>query len=466
LLVASVGASIVLAWGYFALGPLPVVVLLILPWLVVFFYKLPLLLTLLWPAAFFYDETIHDTLSNVFPILAHVGSVLLLPLDIPYFFTIAYLSICVFAQPRKLRHVASEYPFLIVFLILVVISVVVYTPYFGKMAIGEARKSYFCFLFPILALSSIKTVADLHRLLAAAVVLALGVSLIGYLLLFTQPSVRTDFRAISAGGALILLFATFAVVIAHSNGVVIIRRHLDNLMVFSFLPLIFMTHHRTVFLAATIGVVLLYAMHANRMVFMLKAVVLGTICLTAVYIIFVTNARFERLFLTALAGILQPSSDETGAWRLAAWREQLFTLSESQWLFGKGLGSYYDWYYGLEHIQVGPHDGYVQIVLKLGLVGLLVYALFAVRFFRQMFLARKTLSRGPYRAYIEIGLVNVAAAHALMTGYDIPLIVLIYYAIGMVSRDIALGLENATPMQIATNACTSARRFELRRSVQ
>ena len=67
-------------------------------------------------------------------------------------------------------------------------SVVIYTPEYGKMAIGEARESFFYFFFPVLTLTSIKTFANLHRLLLAVFFLAVGVSVLGYLNLFMGAS--------------------------------------------------------------------------------------------------------------------------------------------------------------------------------------------------------------------------------------------------------------------------------------
>jgi hypothetical protein len=69
--------------------------------------------------------------------------------------------------------------------------------------------------------------------------------------------------------------------------------------------------------------------------------------------------------------------------------------------------------------------------MKIGLFGLAVYGLLVYKFFRLTLAARKRLSPGPLRAYVEMGIVNFGAAHAYMVGYSIHPIVLIFYALGM-----------------------------------
>src|SRR5260370_32740212 len=89
------------------------------------------------------------------------------------------------------------------------------------------------------------------------------------------------------------------------------------------------------------------------------------------------------------------------------------------------------WQYSSERVKIGPHNAYVMIVLKLGLLGLAVYSLLAFSFFRRMLVARKKLPPGPARAYVEMSLVTFAAAHACMSGYGFSLIIFVFYAIGI-----------------------------------
>jgi hypothetical protein len=431
-LVMALGVVESKALGILGFGAAPILALCALPCLTVFFCTRPLPLALLWIAVLFYEEIILDALA-IFPAIGMLGSIYLLPMDIPYFFTLVYLSITAATRPHEIKRVVKDYPFLTLFILTVMASVVIYTPEYGKMAIGEARKSFFYFFFPVLAFVSIKTFANLHRLLLAVFFLGVGVSALGYLVLFMGSS---ELRPISAGGALILLFTIFSVLIAHSNNLVIANKTIDNVMVGLFLPLVVIPHHRTVFLAAILGLFLLFELHRRKALFVIKAGATSVILLAAICIAFMLIPKFENIFMKALAGITDPHSDTTASWRMEGWQKQLAALSERQVLFGQGLGSYYNWdmgnwQYSNQRVKVSPHNAYVVIVLKLGLFGLAVYVLLAFSFFRRMFVARRKLPPGPARAYIEMSIVNFGAAHALMTGYDIGLMPLIFYAIGI-----------------------------------
>jgi O-antigen ligase len=435
-LVMALGVLESKALGILGFDAIPILALCVLPCLTVFFCTRPLQLTLLWLAVLLYEEIAHDALF-IYPSLAQLGTVQLEPMDIPYFLTGTYLLTTAAMRPHEIKRVIKDYPFLVLFIITVIGSVVIYTPEYGKMAIGEARRSFFYFFFPVLTVISVKTFADLHRLLLAVFFLAVGVSVLGYLLLFMGPSiVRSSLRPISANGALILLFTILSVLIAHTNNLVIASKTIDSVMIGLFLPLVIISHHRTVFLAATLSLCILFGLHRRKVLFVIKASATLVILLALICVAFIMVPRFENIFMKALAGMADPHSDATASWRMEGWQKQLTALSERQVFLGQGLGSYYNWdmgnwQYSNEKIKVGPHNAYVEIVLKLGLVGLAVYVLLAFSFFRRMLVARKKLLPGPARAYVEMSLVTFAAAHACMSGYGFSLIIFIFYAIGI-----------------------------------
>src|SRR5262249_33902888 len=227
----------------------------------------------------------------------------------------------------------------------------------------------------------------------------------------------------------------FSILIAQSHGMVIANKVVDNVMVGLVVPLIVIAHHRTVFLAAMLGLFILFELHERKLAFALKAILASAIVFTAISVAFIEIPRFENIFLKAVAGLADPSSDHTGSWRIEAWYRQVTQLSERELLLGKGLGSYYSWYMTMggtvREVKVDPHDAYVQIILKFGLLGLVIYAVLAFSFLWRMFSVRKTLRFGPPRAYMEMSLVNFGAAHAFMSGYSFALIILVWYAIGI-----------------------------------
>lgn len=86
---------------------------------------------------------------------------------------------------------------------------------------------------------------------------------------------------------------------------------------------------------------------------------------------------------------LSPEMDPTGSWRLYGWRWELNKVfSNPFWvLIGQGFGGYYEWYFTLtdEVIRTAPHNVYIQLWSKQGLVGLGLYIVILISFFKQGF---------------------------------------------------------------------------------
>jgi O-antigen ligase len=100
-------------------------------------------------------------------------------------------------------------------------------------------------------------------------------------------------------------------------------------------------------------------------------------------------------------------------------------------LFGAGVGRYSTWYYGTKAIIAPAHNVYVEILLKLGVLGLVMYALLVFSFLRRMLRVRNKLPSGLVRACVEASIINFIAAHAYMTAYDFSLIILVFYGLGI-----------------------------------
>ena len=114
------------------------------------------------------------------------------------------------------------------------------------------------------------------------------------------------------------------------------------------------------------------------------------------------------------------------------WEHELNKILETKPLFGEGLGGYYTWdAAGKPQMGVSPHNAYVQMIMKFGLIGLTVYGLVVYEFFRKTLYVRKQLPQGPMRAYVEMGILNVGAAHAYMMAYGMDLIILIFFGVAL-----------------------------------
>jgi O-antigen ligase len=270
-------------------------------------------------------------------------------------------------------------------------------------------------------------------------------SVVAYTMLIQHPTL--DRFAFGNGEcALVVLFALFSLLIFHANGLVLVSKVADAVTFVLFLSVLVIARCRSVFLAAGLGMLCLYVLRRDKGVLLRKTAVLAVVLAAAVWVVFESAPGLTAEFMKPLAGLVHPYSDDNAKWRMEAWRKRLAPLSSSELLFGAGIGNYATWHRGTEVVKVGVHNMYVEIILKLGVLGLVTYALLVFSFLRRMLLVRNKLPRGLVRACVEAGIVNFMAAQASMTAYDISLIIVVFYGLGVA------GAPLSTPEEAQTRA--------------
>jgi hypothetical protein len=411
--------------GILKIGIGPIAFLCIIPWFVALFHRHPLLLVLLWPAGHFLIIAMPDYEDLV------VSGFMLGPMDPVYFFTAVHLMIHAIIRPKEFLRALQANPFLSLFLVIVILYIVVYTPLHGKSALGEARKFYFSFLFPILAILSIKEVGSLNRLILALFITSIGISMLGFIRLLMGAPPK---HIVNAQAALFLLLIAFSIIVYRINSRVIMSKCLDTFMGVSCISIVFITSHRSVILAFIAGLTCIFIVYMNRTAILSKMVMALTVALAVISMTVISRPELFAKHIKLLNGIINPHADDTASWRMMGWQQQLDRIwRNNQWLFGEGFGGYYQWRQGSHKVTAAPHNGYVQMILKLGLFGLCVYVLLVGKFFLTTLKARSKLSPGPKRAYVEMGIINFGAAHVYLMGYGIQISMLIFVGLTMIA---------------------------------
>ena len=325
LIVVPIATAFALAaniLGILKLGAAPMAGLIVLIWLVPILCNRPYGIVLLWLGL----PLIPEIARTPFVSMGNIGSILLLPADIPYFFTIVYLVAAAATWPRETFKTLRADRFLALFLLMVVVSVLIHSPRYGKMAIGDARKTFFFLLFPLLAALSIKTLKDLRRLVLDVHLLAICMSVVGYAVLIGHPTL-SRYGFVGGEGTLVVLFALFSLLIFHANGLVLISRAVDAVMFVLFLSVLVISRSRSVLLAAGLGMLCLYVLRRDKWALFLKTAALAVVLAGAVWVAFECSPSLTGEFVKPLAGLLHPSSDKNASWRMEGWRKRLATLS-------------------------------------------------------------------------------------------------------------------------------------------
>ena len=403
--------------------PLVLFAISVLPLLIMFVCRHPMLVLCAFPVA-----QVVGVLARGYAFNA--GGFDFLPMDPAIFFAIAYLGIFVLRYPRKVARVLRENIFLTVFLALVALYVVIYTPIYGQSAIGEARKFYGFFVVPLLALIVIKKPEDLRRFFQVVILTAAFVAILALRLAQMQGSIV---KVVDSEASLIMALAAFAMLIHRFHGVVVFNPLVDRVLLFLFAGLAIGCGHRTVWLAIGFGLALVFWLYFARPAVVIKCAAVLLMLVMAGGSALVYFPAFAGNLGERFAGIIDPYTDETASWRIEGWRYQLEQLQNSgSLLFGEGIGDYYSWEFSSgSTITASPHNAYVQIILKFGLFGFTMYVLLAVQFFRKTLAVRRMLRPGPIRAYMETGILTFGAAQGYILGYAFEPSMLIFFAVAI-----------------------------------
>ena len=411
-----------------------------------FFYRHPFLLLSLFPLL----SIVEVFLPNA--ALLRAGGIKFLPMDPVYFLSITQLGLYALTCPREILRVLKENKFLTLFLFLVVVSVAVYTPIYGQSALGEARKFYFMFFFPLLAAVTIKDSSDLKRFIMVVIASAVLVALVAIVKAGMSFSIV---RVLNSEATLIMALGAFSLLLFRFNKVILVNPTVDAGLLGLFAFFVLGSAQRSVWLAVGIGMMILAWLYRRKSAYFVRLVVITVMLVIGGSTAVLTFPEAGSKIVNKFYGIIDPYSDDTASWRIKGWEEQIKKIREVGPVLGEGLGGYYSWMKGSYEVNASPHNAYLQIVLKFGLVGLAIYLLLAAQFFRKMLEIRKSLAPGPLRACLEMGVVNFGAAHGFMLGYGFEPMILAFFGVAVGTARLIAGSPKTSKVS-ETSARTMA----------
>ena len=364
------------------------------------------------------------------------GDFLLSPLDPVYFLMILKIWRYALKYPRRMGKLTQENFFLMVFLAMVVLYVILYTPIYGKSAIGEARKFYFAFFFPLLGLISIKRPEDLRRLFLVLVRVAFIIALVALVKLGMEGTIMPITRVLNAEETLTLVFVAFAMLVHRIHNIVIVTPLLDKVLLLLFSSLVLVSGQRSCWLAVGLALMLTLWLYRHRSILISKMVMLGLVGLMVGTAAMIMLPETRSRLLERFSGITDPQEDSNASWRMMGWEAQLAQVRQNLF-FGEGVGNYYSWHYKESEVTNSPHNAYLQMTLKFGLFGLILYSVLAIQFFRKTLLVRRKLRSGPMKVYIEVAMLTFGASHAYMVGYGIHPFALVFFGMGICAASLS-----------------------------
>lgn len=375
--------------------------------------------------------------------LFKVAGIRIWPLDLVYFCMIVSIGNYALRHPRSMGRLLRENAFLAAFLAMIIAYVIIFTPIYGQSAIGEARKFYFMFLFPLQALISIKRTEDLRRLFEVLVFTAGCIAVVALVGVAFHGSIV---RVLNAEATFAVALLAIAIMIHRIYSMVVVTPVVDKALLGLFFIIVLGSGQRSASLALALGLMLTFSYYIRRPVLVSKMVMLAIVISMGFTTALMIFPRSGSRLVEKLVGIVDPYSDPTASWRIQSWQAQWNKVQENFYV-GAGLGSYYSVKLrGKWEMDVIPHNAYIQMMLKFGLFGLIIYVLLAVQFFRKTLSIRRQLPSGPMRAYVEMGILTFGATHGYILGYGIEPISLIFFAIGLAATSLTQYSDQISPL--------------------
>jgi O-antigen ligase len=256
----------------------------------------------------------------------------------------------------------------------------------GYSAVGEARLYVFPILYYLSIVAAFRTKEQIRGLarwflpFLAVMVLynAIDYYFLGGMARAPYHDYRTPFRFIPASQTALVVFGLIAVLLSYVIGVWKKRHLLAYLTLGGLAAIIVVTQHRSVWLAAAIGLAAAGSLAA--MWFVWKKLPVQTIfMLNAVPVLLIVGALaagvlrgdiYEHVLQSA-SFFEDPTQDPTGAWRLTGWQQEMEKAMQHP-LFGEGFGGYSQWFDGYKWLRVWVHNGYIMYFSKLGAAGMLL----------------------------------------------------------------------------------------------
>lgn len=215
-----------------------------------------------------------------------------------------------------------------------------------------------------------------------------------------------------------------------------------NILIISLLPFAFffiIDSHRSAWLAAAVMLGVLFYLNE------LKA---GKLIKVLPFLLIIIAVAFSLISNTGLnptkyveergSAFVNPEEDPTSNWRLMLWAAQLDKFAKSP-ILGEGFGGY--WTVVISNgttVNVSPHSYYVQTLVKVGIIGMVLYLIIVFKLFSRlkMFLKNAKRKFNPELPLIIMGLCVLITMHVYYVVYSLE-----YYSLFWVGLATAVILD-------------------------
>jgi len=206
----------------------------------------------------------------------------------------------------------------------------------------------------------------------------------------------------------------------------------NNIIIVSLIPFVFffiIDSHRSAWLAAAVMLGMLFYINELKVAKIIKAIpiilVLGAIVIPSIND---TGLHFTKYIEQRGSAFVDPSADPTSEWRLIMWTAQLEKFVKSP-ILGDGFGAYWTVVFSDGTIvNISPHSYYVQTLVKVGIIGMILYIIIVFKLFSKLkiFLKKSKKKLNPEMPLIILGFCVLITMHIYYIIYSLEYYSLLY----------------------------------------
>jgi len=307
---------------------------------------------------------------------------------------------------------------------------------FGLSAPGEFRFRYLILVLPFYIALNFNTIKSRKKLAKFIIIVAYFLPLISIPLIGNMKgwSFGAENRFLNSQIYLGMVYSIALIWLSQKYSYL---KYSKNLLFVSLFPFIFffiIDSHRSAWLATAVIIGLLFYLNELKVERFYKVIpyilVLGSLLIPSIND---TGLDFSNYIEKRASAFINPEEDNTSDWRLIMWNLQLEKFAKSP-VLGEGFGGYWTVVFpNGEVVNVSPHSYYVQTLVKLGIIGMLLYLLIIFKLFIKLkkFLNKAKKKFNPEMPLIIMGFCVIITMHVYYITYSLEYYSLIYLGLAI-----------------------------------
>jgi hypothetical protein len=310
---------------------------------------------------------------------------------------------------------------------------------YGISAPGEFRYRYLVLVIPLYVGLFFPTAGERRRLFHLLIFFSIGITLVNVPIIGTlkgwviRISGTSESRFLPSDLTLGLVYGLTTVFLARKHRFIELSNRTFWLIASLVVFMVYIDGHRSVWLA---GSAILFGLMAMKEIKATRIWHWGIPLLIVVISVWFASEQMglnptEYIAARGIA-FVSPEEDQTSAWRLGLWEVQMTKFYNSP-VAGEGFGGHFG-LTGLKgDIGISPHSLYVQTLVKIGVIGILLYLTIVVKLLSAFgrWIRIQTKRGNPEVGLVEAVFFILIAAHVYYLTYAFEYYTWLFVGLGI-----------------------------------